>query len=344
MITLNDFSFLIATRYNNPNRLYAVYKSIRKLYPLNEIVVVYDEVVSERLTKEVSDPNLKEIHTLERLYVSGGYNLAVKHCSNKCFVFLHDDTIVAPEFLENLIPHISEQQFCNFTTIEPPLYNNVDSVTRPIKDFGRDIDSFNSDSFYEFCKSHINNLKENIAASPFGGFFMAGYKSSFESVGGFDEYFKPYFYEDSDLMTRLHIAGYRFIQVLNSLVYHMGSLTSRVSDEGEISHQITGKLFLKKWKCTYPMIQKYTMLGGIEYKSIPAEIICEDCTPEFEQFIDLLSTKNVNIHVNINQKILTQKDFEYIESLPYILQSLDSAGTYNIGNLTIKSFEYENAL
>ena len=338
MITLNDFSFLIVTRNNNPQRLYGVYKSIRDLYKSNEIVIIYDDVVSESLAKDITDPNLQEIYTLERVYVSGGYNLAVKHCSNKCFVFLHDDTIVAPGFLENLLPHISEKQFCNFTTIEPPLYNNVDSITRPIRDFGRDIDSFNSDAFYEFCESHMINLKETTAASPFGGFFMAGHKSSFESVGGFDEYFKPYFYEDSDLMTRLHIEGYRFIQVLNSLVYHMGSLTSRATEEGQISQSITAKLFLKKWKTSYPMIQRYTMLGGIEYKSIPVEIICKNASLELFEYLDLLSQPDSSVKVEIDATRLNQQDFEYLESLPYVLQSLDGEGTYELSNLKIKYF------
>lgn len=338
MITLNDFSFLIVTRYNNPKRLYAVYTSIRKIYPSNEIVIVYDDVEGT-LKDHVLDDNFQELYTHERVYVSGGYNLAVKHCSNKCFVFLHDDTIIAPQFLENLIPHISEQQFCNFTTIEPPLYNNVDSVTRPIKDLGRDIDSFDSDAFYQFCDSHINNLKEHTAPSPYGGFFMAGYKSSFQNVGGFDEYFKPYFYEDSDLMTRLHIAGYRFIQVLNSLVYHMGSLTSRSSDEGEISQQITGKLFLKKWKTTFPMIQKYTMLNGIDYKSIPAEIICENASLELLEFFNLISEPGSSVKIEIDAIRLTQQDFGYLESLPYILQSIEGPGTYVLGNLKITQYE-----
>lgn len=334
MITLNDFSFLIVTRYNNPQRLHAVYRSIRKFYPLNEIVVVYDEVAGT-LTDNVLDDNLKEIHTVDRVYVSAGYNLAIENCSNKCFVFLHDDTIVAPEFLENLIPHISEKQFCNFTTIEPPLHNNVDSIARPIIDLGRDIDSFNSDAFYQFCQLHVTNLKEKVIASPFGGFFLAGYKSSFQNVGGFDEYFKPYFFEDSDLMIRLHAAGYKFVQVLDSLVYHMGSLTSRATDEGQISQSITKKLFFKKWKASYPMIQRYTMLGGIEYKLIPFEIICENASLQLTEYIDLLSEPNSSVKIKFDETLLDQQDFEYLESLPYVLQSLEGEGSYELGNLKI---------
>jgi GT2 family glycosyltransferase len=338
MITLNDFSFLIVTRNNNPKRLFGVYNSIRDLYKSNEIVIIYDDVAGS-IKENVNDANLKEFITRERVYVAGGYNLAIKHSDSKCFVFLHDDTIVAPQFLENMLPHITENQFCNFTTIEPPLYNNVDSVVRPIKDFGRDIDTFDRNQFYEFCNIHMLNLKEDTAASPFGGFFMAGYKSSFDSIGGFDTYFKPYFYEDSDLMTRLHIAGYRFIQVLNSLVYHMGSLTSRSGDEGAISHSVTSKLFVKKWKTTFPIIQRYTMLGGIPYKSIPVEIECQDPTIELLEYLDLINEPGSSIKVKIDSKILNQQDFEYLESLPYVLQSIEESGTYQLGNLTITQYE-----
>jgi len=130
MITLDDFSFLMVTPGNDKERITEVYKSIRLQYPSNEIVIVYDNNTIQEINLE--DVNLKEIPTIERVYVSKGYNIALKECTKKYFVFIHDDTFIAPLFLENLTPHISETQFCNFTTVEPPLFGNTSIPPTPV--------------------------------------------------------------------------------------------------------------------------------------------------------------------------------------------------------------------
>lgn len=334
MITLNDFSLLIVTAANNPSRLTLVYDSIRLNYPNNEIVIVYDN--RDRIGINSADRNLIEIGTTERVYVSKGYNLALKHCTKTCFVFLHDDTIIAPNFLENMIPHISEQQFCNFTTVEPPLYNDPDTLKKPIRNFGRDTDSFNICDFNDFCKKHINQLTKTTDTSPYGGFFMAGYKKSIDSVNGFDESFQPYFYEDSDLMIRLHLAGFNFIHVLDSMVYHMGSLTSRTSADSATAHDITRNIFIRKWKVPYEYIKKYTIDNNIPYKHIPYTIITTNHTPEIKQVLDLFSTENSSIIVYIDCSLINDQDFLHIQTLPYLLQSIQENGDYEIGSLKIK--------
>jgi GT2 family glycosyltransferase len=333
MITLNDFSFLMVTRGTDVKRLAGVYKSIRQVYPENEIVVVYDQVSNIQINP--SDQNLKEVYSSDRVYVSSGYNLALKNATKTCFVFIHDDTFLAKNFLENIIPHISEKQFCNFTTVEPPIYNDPDTLLKPIKDFGRSMDVFNLDSFNAFCEEHVKNIHDPIVPSPFGGFFMAGFKSSIDSVGGFDEYFQPYFYEDADLMLRLHDAGFTFVQVLNSIVYHMGSLTSRGTSESDESMRTTSMLFVKKWKTSWEHARNYTLANSIPYKRIPVEIHAVNCPPQLESFFSLIHEENSDMIIKVDGTRLTQQDFEYLQSLPYVLQSIDEDGQYELGNLIV---------
>jgi GT2 family glycosyltransferase len=334
MITLNDFSFLIVSAVNDINRLRGAYQSIRSVYPNNEIVIVYENLSNVSVCDK--DDNLIEVHTDKRVYVSGGYNLALKHCTKKCFVFFHDDTFLSKNFLENIIPHISEKQLCNYTTVEPPLYNDPNTYEKPIMDFGRSMDVFSLDKFNEFCQKHIPTIPNLVVDSPFGGFFMAGYKSSIDSVGGFDEYFKPYFYEDGDLMIRLHEAGYKFVQVLNSLVYHMGSLTSRAGKEGIDSTNITRSLYIKKWKVPWEYMREYTLANGIPYKKIPVEIKATNANAQLLEFIDLINEPGSDIKVEFDAYKIQQADFEYLQTLPYILQSIEDKGEYEIGNLKIK--------
>lgn len=333
MITLNDFSFLMVTQANDLDRVRWVYNSVRSLYPHNEIVVVYENKSDIKLNSQ--DNNLIEIYTNKRVYVSVGYNLAIKNSTNKCFVFIHDDTYIAKNFLENIIPNISQKQFCNFTTVEPPIYGDPDSVAKPIKDFGRDYKTFDIDKFNSFCENHINSLSLKVIDSPFGGFFMSGYKSSFLEVGGFDESFQPYFHEDADLMIRLITAGFNFVQVLSSLVYHLGSLTSRGSQESVVAHNMTRDIFIKKWKVPFEYIKHYTLQNSINYKKIPVKINYTNCTDQIKNFLDLISEESdINVFCDCNR--LNQKDFEYLQTLPYLLQSIEDEGDYQIENLLVK--------
>ena len=240
MITTNDISLLIVSAVRDLARLKEVYSHIREQYPTNEIVVVYDNI--NEVLLPTTDVHLIQVPTVERVYVSSGYNLAVQHSTKKAFVFLHDDTYTAPNFLENLVPHITETMFCNFCTVEPPIFNDPDTIQKPIRNFGLKNTPFQKEEFFAFCQQReqsLSHISHRTEPSPFGGFFMAGLKDTFLSVGGFDESFKPYFHEDADLMVRLHMAGFRFTLALDSVVYHVGSLTSRHYDDSHTAYQKT---------------------------------------------------------------------------------------------------------
>lgn len=328
MITLNDISFLIVTRANDISRLKLVCSTIRVHYPSNEIIIIYDDVPIALI-----DDSITQVSSDKRVYVSGGYNLALKYCTRDCFVFLHDDTIIGPNFLENIIPLITPKQLCNFTTVEPPLYGNVDSIGRPIRNFGRTTQEFNVAAFNTFCEQHISKLPSLYGNSPYGGFFMAGYKKIIDSVGGFDELFQPYFHEDDDLMMRLYMAGYTFIQSYNSIVYHMGSLTSRVGDEYKSAEIITRNRFVKKWKTLFPFFKHYTIDGGYPYQRILVEIHHENCSQELISILDNLNEPS-NIKISVNGNYFTNEDLKSIYSFPYLLKDIE-VGTYSIGTLII---------
>lgn len=335
MITINDISILIVSAVNDIARLVSVYEHLRAQYPENEIVVVYDNIQNKLLNEK--DHNLIQITTNSRVYVSMGYNLAIKHCSKPYFVFLHDDTYTAPNFLENLIPHLTERVFCNFVTVEPPLFGNPDTIQKPIRNFGTSSESFDKNAFNSFYFNHIKNLPHVEEASPFGGFFMAGFVNSFKSVKGFDESFKPYFYEDSDLMVRLHLAGYKFKLILNSIVYHIGSLTSRTSSDSLHAHNTTQKIFLKKWKTTFEYYKLFSMFHGIEYSYPNLRIDSKNCNEQIKEYLELFNDPTGINLLQIDGSKLTQEDLELLAQIPYIIKSTDKNCEYEIGNLILKT-------
>jgi GT2 family glycosyltransferase len=334
MITINDISILITSTAKDVQRLQSVYKHIRLQYPDNEIVIVYDGVDKKQIHE--NDPGLIQIPSQEKVYVSGGYNLALKKSTKPAFVFLHDDTYPAPQFLESLIEHITENNFCNFCQVEPPVFGDADSITKPIRNFGLRNTPFKKEEFESFYWDHVSKLPYKFQPSPYGGFFMAGLKESILSVGGFDENFQPYFFEDSDLMIRLHMAGYTFTLALNSLVYHVGSLTSREFNNGIDAQKITQNIFLKKWKTTFEYYKKYSIDNAIPYKKSSVKIEHKNCNLQLGELLDLLSEETANIVVNLDGLTIKQEDIDYLLQLPYIIHSELEKGLYTIGNLQIK--------
>lgn len=333
MNTLNDISILIVTTANSVIRLQSVYNHIRNQYPTNEIVVVYDNIQKKLLPE--TDSYLIQITTNYRVYVSKGYNLAIKHCTKPFFVFLHDDTYTAPDFLENIVPHLSKNSFCNFVTVEPPLFGNSNTLQKPIENFGLSSETFDKYAFDCFYWNHVNKLSHITEPSPFGGFFMAGPVSVFKSIGGFDEKFIPYFYEDSDLMVRMHLAGYKFTMILNAIVYHIGSLTSRKSADSSTSHKITEKIFLSKWKTTFDYYKQFSMLHGINYTYPSVNIQIQNCDKMLKEYLELFSDINAVNTIKVDGAKLTQNDIDLLPQIPFIIEMANSSGLYELGNLIL---------
>lgn len=339
MITLDDIAILIVTRVNDSKRINSVYERIRKYYDTVEIIIIYDSV---QYNIDTTDIYLKQIVTDKRVYVSGGYNLALKSTSKKCFVFLHDDTFIHKDFINNLIPHLSDvNTICNFTTVEPPLFNNQDVFERPIKNFGFDMTDLDLDSFDEFCDDRNKNSTLVIAENKKGGFFMAGNVSTLLDIGGFDERFKPFFFEDSDLMIRLHLKGIKFIQVFNSLVYHLVSLTSRKSEDGNLASKTTEKIFIEKWKVPFHILEKYSMIEKMEYKCL--RIVLSHKNIKDDNLISYLSnffcenTELPHSILHIDGNTFTANDMECIHILPYIaIENLTSNGKYQLNNMILE--------
>lgn len=339
MLTSNDFSALIVTRANNPKRLEAVINRIKKYYPDLEIVIVFDSVSS--CFDASGYKNIKTIETLNRVYVSGGYNLALKHSTKPYFVFLHDDTFICKNFIEGIIPHIDENTFGNFITVEPSKYNNKDSELKPIRDFGIDIDDFNEKAFDDFCSERLLSLSQKCIPNPYGGFFMSGSRKSIMKLGGFDEIFRPFFHEDGDLMMRLILAGYKFTTCLESCVYHMVSLTARSDQTEEIlSSQQTNKIFIEKWGTSFDNFKVNTIDKKIPYQKINIKLqkINFDKTNPYHKFITSFfkydKTKPYSIAI-IDFNKLNKKDIEVLHILPYIIISNMDKDRITVGNFLI---------
>jgi hypothetical protein len=133
------------------------------------------------------------------------------------------------------------------------------------------------------------------------------------------------------------LKGYRFVLALDSLVYHIGSLTSRGTEESVIAHGITRNVFLKKWKTTFEHFKQFSMLKGLEYVAPNAHITVNNPDKQLEDIINLINTPSGSIQVMLDGVKFDQKDLDCLLLLPYIVQGLEPQSEYQVGNIIIKT-------
>jgi GT2 family glycosyltransferase len=74
-------------------------------------------------------------------------------------------------------------------------------------------------------------------------------KTTFKSLGGFDTYFSPAYYEDTDFAQKITKSGLRVMYQPGSVVYHIeGSTSGKDLAKGIKQHQVTnGEKFANRW-------------------------------------------------------------------------------------------------
>ena len=119
----NNISLLIGLK-NNIEYSKAFYETTRVLYPEIEIVFVsYGSIDNtHEWLNGLNDKNvIFEYHT-ESKTLADTYNRCIQLASNEYVAFLHNDIILAPNFIENLQKHIAKDTVVSYTTIEPPIF------------------------------------------------------------------------------------------------------------------------------------------------------------------------------------------------------------------------------
>ena len=179
--------------------------------------------------------------------------------------------------------------------------------------------------------------------------------------------------EDSDIFNRMLLAGFKFVQPWNSLVYHLTGRGAGSFGGDEERHkkwqfemQNSTKEFIRKWGTSVKhtalmkpiVIPKYDI--GIILKSQNIKLLnllepwCSTIyadpymIQDFIQNEQKYTTCNLNdrikpydnekqneILVQIDESKFTKEDYKLIELLPEIIQDSGKIGEFNIGNLVI---------
>ena len=120
-----NISLLVGLK-NNLDYNKHFYKTTRALYP--EVEICFSSYGSIDGTHEwlqeiqLKDQNVKCWWSNLNGNFSDNFNKAASLATKDYVMFLHNDIILAPGFIENIEKHVSPDTVVSYTTIEPPIF------------------------------------------------------------------------------------------------------------------------------------------------------------------------------------------------------------------------------
>lgn len=371
---------VIIPSYNTLPHLKNTYESIKRYGGDVDIIIIDD--ASEDGTAEwlisLSDDKLNRVLATERKGHTYWYDEGMRIAETEIVSILHSDMIIGPDYFENMLKHLERGKVVCATRIEPPIHPA--GREKIVRNFGDEAHNFMWDAFKKFV---IQEKAESVDATTRGIFapWML-YKDDHLSIGGHDQRFAPFGYEDSDIFNRWINNGYEMIQSRDSLVYHMTcrghKWNAGVGVENPDYREIMTRCereYQRKWgdwiqndNYQYPIIYpKYDK--GIIVKNCNDNLIAQlepwadniyvDC--DYNSYIETESKRTVlllknrikpydnekqnQILIEVDGNNFTQQDYIYIRQMSAILyQNKPQPGTVNLGNLKITIINYEESI
>ena len=272
---------VIIPSYNTLPHLKNTYESIKRYGGDVDIIIIDD--ASEDETAEwlvsLSDERLNRVLSPERKGHTYWYDEGMRRAKTNVVSILHSDMIIGPGYFENLSKHLERGKVVCATRIEPPIHPA--GKEKIVRDFGDEADSFKWEPFEEFVNKEKQDSLDKTTKGIFAPWML--YKQDHLSIGGHDQRFAPYGYEDSDIFNRWINAGYEMVQARDSLVYHMTCRGHRWNKGVGIENpdyratmDKNAREFLRKWgdwiqndEYQYPIINPKYNKGIVLYRGKP---------------------------------------------------------------------------
>ena len=379
METKNAQHTVIIPSYNTLGHLKNTYQSIKKYAPNVPMIIVDDasEDGTDIWLNNLNDDKLTVIIDKERKGHTYWYDEGMRRAKTDIVSILHSDMIIGPNYFENMLKHLEKGKVVCATRIEPPIHPA--GLEKHVQNFGMDYHDFVWDAFENFCIETSNNDKDVTTKGIFAPWIL--YKEDHFKVGGHDQRFAPYGYEDSDIFNKWILGGLEMIQSRDALCYHMTCRGHRWNEGVGIENADYKETmdkgrreFLRKWgewiqndSYQYPIINPKYNKG----------LVIENCNDQFiemlEPWFDTLyvdcdyepyiqkeqkrtvtnlldrlkpydNEKQNDIIVKIDTQKFTQQDYVYINQLSAIIQDSGKIGEFELGNLKISIMRIEEYL
>jgi glycosyltransferase involved in cell wall biosynthesis len=242
MTLYQRITFVIPCR-NNLKYLQQALNSIETHYKDEHDVVILDDASTDNSWQWIQAyaSNKTNIITYrnegdERVGHTVLYDIGFDLAKTPVVSILHSDMIVTPNYVQNMLKHLTPLSVVSATRVEPPLH--PPGPEKYVRNFGLEPEEFSKqyDSFIKFVQEEEWVNKDVTTNGIFAPWMM--YKIDFSSIGGHDKLFAPMELEDSDIFNRFHLKGYNLIQSRDAMVYHMTCRGSRFKDGIEIEKEI----------------------------------------------------------------------------------------------------------
>lgn len=324
MYTTKEVTVIIPS-YNTLPHLKNTYESLKRYAPEVNIIIIDD--ASEDGTAEWLSPlpdwNLHRIISSVRKGHTFWYDEGMRRAKTEIVSILHSDMIIGPNYFENMLKHLQKGKVVCATRIEPPIHPA--GKEKIVRDFGDDADKFKWEPFEKFVTTESTKEKDVTTKGIFAPWTL--FKEDHLSIGGHDQRFAPYGYEDSDIFNRWILAGYEMIQSRDALCYHMTCRGHRWNKGVGVENpdyrrtmDKNAKEFIRKWgdwiqndEYQFPIINpKYDI--GIQINNTNSKLL-EDLEPWCSNILiddemqvitsDYLEKEQKNTIVDLSQKIKT---------------------------------------
>tara|TARA_R110002012_G_scaffold64648_1_gene169825 strand:- start:591 stop:1754 length:1164 start_codon:yes stop_codon:yes gene_type:complete len=373
---------VIIPSYNTINHLKNTYRSLKQYAPDVDIIIIDDasEDDTANWLNTITDNKLTIIISKDRRGHTYWYDEGMRRSKTDIVSILHSDMIIGPNYFENMIKHLQPGKVVCATRIEPPIHPAGEE--KIVMDFGDEANNIKWEEFNTFVLSESITKKNKTTKGIFAPWML--YKKDHLSIGGHDQRFTPYGYEDSDIFNRWILAGYEMIQSRDALCYHLTCRGHRWNkgvgiENSDYKETMTrcGRDFIRKWgdwihndKFQYPIINPKYDVGFIikNCNSRLLEALEPWCSTIYidndrlkyitleqpktsfnlsEKVLPYDNEKNNEILVEIDSNTFENEEFRHIQNLSSIIQDSGEIGTFKLNNLliTINSLKtYESKL
>lgn len=234
---------IIILSYNNLNLTQNCIESIRKYTNKNnyELIVIDNNSDEETVEYLRNQDDLICIFNQENKGFAGGCNQGMKIASGDNVLLLNNDTIVTPNWLDNLLTALYSDDDIGAVGPITNYCSNYQQVSLPVNP------QMDNDEFFKnFNKSDKNKWEERLRLI---GFCLLIKKEVVQKIGYLDELFALGNYEDDDYCLRIRKIGYRLLLCKDTFIFHVGSASFsqlKLEKFNKVINENRQK-FLNKW-------------------------------------------------------------------------------------------------
>ena len=187
-------------------------------YPGESEIIIVDDGGSDGTDELImsSFAGVKLVRLEQGKGFAGACNAGFRACRNRIVILLNNDVLVDKDFIAPLVAHFEDGEIFG---VRPGLRLLNDNMSR------EDLERFSIGLEFKRGFIELPMFKQAAARAPGDIFLLGGTSAAFErakllDLGGFDELFNPFYWEDADLSYRAWKRGWRILYEPKSLVYH----------------------------------------------------------------------------------------------------------------------------